>query len=86
MYISIFREQTFIYACLIKKNGTLVVYYLFSCVSADRCVGYTDLVASSSAHLTATTTGSSSFLSSDIALSTIFILFLSFARFNIRPF
>ena len=21
-----------IYACLIKKNGTLVVYYLFTCV------------------------------------------------------
>ena len=32
IYISIFRKQTFIYACIIKKNGTLVVYYLFACV------------------------------------------------------
>ena len=28
IYIYIFRKQPFIYACLIKKNGTLVVYYL----------------------------------------------------------
>ena len=32
IYIYIFKKQTFIYACLIKKNGTLVVYYLFPCV------------------------------------------------------
>ena len=32
IYIYIFRKKTFIYARLIKKNGTLVVYYLFSCV------------------------------------------------------